>query len=136
MDVVITILRFLPVVAFAAWCLWGVDWRRAWPILAVCGWVPLVLIGIMTGVVWAFVFPSAALVSGIGKLPTGLYTIDLASGNENDLTGIKCILDREDKAAEEKAGNLKEGDTVTIAGRCEGKAIGQFLHMKYCYFPK
>lgn len=75
-------------------------------------------------------------VSGIGKLPLAGYYIDLASSNENDLTGVKCVLDKDDKAAEEKAGKLKEGDTVTIAGRCDGKAAGQFLYLRYCYFPK
>src|SRR5947209_20139510 len=64
MDAVVAVFKTLPLVAFVAWCLWGVDWRRTWPILAAGGWVPLVLIGVMAGVVWAFVFPSSALVFG------------------------------------------------------------------------
>jgi hypothetical protein len=75
MDVVITILWFLPLVAFLAWCLWGVDWRLAWPILTVGGWVPLVLIGIMVGVVWAFVVPSPALVFGFVYVPNLLWQL-------------------------------------------------------------
>ncbi|HEY1377412.1 MAG TPA: hypothetical protein VGF55_11495 [Gemmataceae bacterium] len=74
-------------------------------------------------------------VSDIGKLPLAGYYIDLASSGEGDLFGIKCILDKDDKAAEEKAGKLKAGDTITIAGRCEGKAAGQALYLRYCYFP-
>jgi hypothetical protein len=74
-------------------------------------------------------------VSGIGKLPLAGYTIDIASPAEGEL-GIKCILDKDNKEAEEKAGKLKEGDTITIAGRCEGKALGQALYLRYCYFPQ
>jgi hypothetical protein len=47
-----------------------------------------------------------------------------------------CILDKDDKSAEEKAGALKAGDKATMAGRCEGKAGGFALYLKYCYFPK
>jgi hypothetical protein len=75
-------------------------------------------------------------VSGIGKLPLAGYYIDIGMAQEGELFGIKCILDKEDKAAEERAGQLKEGDTITIAGRCEGKAAGQALYLRYCYFPK
>jgi hypothetical protein len=74
-------------------------------------------------------------VAGIGKLPLAGYYIDLGSTQEGDLFGIKCILDKNDAAAEAKAGTLKEGDTITIAGRCEGKAVGQALYLRYCYFP-
>lgn len=75
-------------------------------------------------------------VASIGKMPLAGYTIDLASSNEGDLSGVKCILDKDDKTSEGKAGKLKEGDQVTLAGRCEGKAGGQFLYLRYCYFPK
>jgi hypothetical protein len=75
MDGMMFFLKFLPVVAFPAWCLWGIDWRRGWAVLAEGGWVPLVLIGIMAGVVWAFVFPSSASVLGIFSLPNYLWQI-------------------------------------------------------------
>jgi len=74
-------------------------------------------------------------VAGIGKLPLAGYYIDVGSPGEGELFAVKCILDKDDKAAEQKAGQLKEGDTVTIAGRCEGKAAGQALYLRYCYFP-
>lgn len=74
-------------------------------------------------------------VSDIGKLPLAGYYVDLTSSGEGDVFGIKCILDKDEKGAEEKAGKLKAGDTVTIAGRCEGKAAGQALYLRYCYFP-
>jgi hypothetical protein len=52
------IKTMLPIIAFIAWCLWGINWRRAWPVLAAGGWAPFVLIGLTAGLVWAFVFPS------------------------------------------------------------------------------
>ncbi|HEX4589410.1 MAG TPA: hypothetical protein VH120_05745, partial [Gemmataceae bacterium] len=57
MDVVITILRILPLVAFVAWCLWGVDWRRAWPILAVGAWIPVALLVVTAALVWSRLAP-------------------------------------------------------------------------------
>jgi hypothetical protein len=75
-------------------------------------------------------------VASIGKMPLAGYTIDLQSSNEGDIAGVKCILLPNDKPTEEKAGKLKEGDSVTLIGKCEGKAAGQFLYLKFCYFPK
>jgi hypothetical protein len=71
----------------------------------------------------------------IGKVPLAGYFIDLGTDVEGDTFGIKCILANDDKAAEEKAGKLKAGDTVTLAGRCEGKAAGAALYLRHCYFP-
>jgi hypothetical protein len=50
---------------------------------------------------------------------------------------VMCVLDRDDKATEEKAGKLKEGDTVTLIGKCEGKALGvTAIRLMYCFVPK
>jgi hypothetical protein len=75
-------------------------------------------------------------VSDIGKLPLAGYYIDLASSQENDLFGVKCILDKDDEKTQTKAGTLKAGDTVTIVGKCEGKAAGQALYLKPCFIPE
>jgi hypothetical protein len=69
------IVKLLPVLAFVAWCLWGIDWRKGWPILAMGGWIPLVLIAVMAGVVWSLVFPTPANVFGIIPIPNGLWQI-------------------------------------------------------------
>jgi hypothetical protein len=71
-----TVVRFLPVLAFVAWCLWGIDWRKAWPVLAEGGWIPLVLIGAMAGFVWAFVFPTPAIVFGFIPMPNYLWQLE------------------------------------------------------------
>jgi hypothetical protein len=70
--------KVLPIVAFIAWCLWGVDWRKTWPVLAEGGWVPLVLVGLMAGVVWALVFPATAILFGFIPVPNGLWQIGAA----------------------------------------------------------
>jgi hypothetical protein len=67
-----SVKMLLPVVAFIAWCLWGIDWRRARPVLAVGGWAPLVLVGLMSGVVWAFMFPAQP------PIPNFLWQIGIA----------------------------------------------------------
>jgi hypothetical protein len=74
-------------------------------------------------------------VSDIGKLPLAGYYVDLASSQEGDLLGIKCILDKDDAKTQTKAGSLKAGDTVTVIGKCEGKALGQALYLKPCFIP-
>jgi hypothetical protein len=76
-------------------------------------------------------------VSGTGQMPvTGLYFLNLGSGREGELD-VMCVLDRDDKATEAKAASLKEGDTVTLIGRCEGKALGvTAIRLMYCFVPK
>jgi hypothetical protein len=66
-------LRYLPAVVLFVWCLWAVNWRKAWPILAEGGWVPLVLIAVMAAVVWSLVFPSNVIVFGFIPVANGLW---------------------------------------------------------------
>ena len=71
--------KLLPGGILVAWCLWAVDWRKLWPVLAAGGWVPLVLIGLMAAVVWALVWPSNVIVLGFLPGPeTGLVVAGLA----------------------------------------------------------
>lgn len=71
-------LQLLPGGLFTVWCLFGVNWRRAWPVLAAGGWLPLVLITTFAGAVWALVWPSTALVSGILRVPNGVWQVGAA----------------------------------------------------------
>ena len=75
-------------------------------------------------------------VSGVGKLPLAGYYVGIGTAHEDETFDIMCVLDKDDKSAEEKAGKLKVGDTVTLVGRCEGKAGGFALYFRYCFFPK
>jgi hypothetical protein len=74
-DVGRTTVRLLPVIALIAWCLWGVNWRKAWPILAEGAWVPLVLIAGFAGFVWSQVFPMTVLVLGFIPMPNVVWQL-------------------------------------------------------------
>ena len=76
-DVGQTLLKLLPGGLLTVWCLWAVNWRRTWPVLAAGGWVPLVLIGLMAAYVWSLVWPTNALVLGLfvafGDVARGMH---------------------------------------------------------------
>lgn len=42
---------------WVAWWLWGVDWAKAWGVLAQGGWVPLVLLVTLGALVWSQILP-------------------------------------------------------------------------------
>jgi hypothetical protein len=63
---------------FLAWCLWAIDWRKAWPVLASGGWMPLVLIAVMTGAVALCIWPSDLLILGLFRAPNGLWQFGAA----------------------------------------------------------
>jgi hypothetical protein len=73
-------------------------------------------------------------VGGIGKAPLLGYYVGLGSSQEGEYD-IMCFLDPDNKEAEQKAGQLKEGDTVTLIGVCDGKPGGIALRIKFCFFP-
>jgi hypothetical protein len=60
---------------FVVWCLCAVNWRRAWPILAEGGWLPLVLIGVMAALVFSAVWPSSVVVLGVLVVPNFLWQL-------------------------------------------------------------
>jgi hypothetical protein len=51
-------LHWLLLIVWIAWWLWGVNWRRAWPVLATGAWVPVALLGIVAALVWSRLAPS------------------------------------------------------------------------------
>ena len=56
-DLAWFLLRVSPVLAWLAWALWGIDWRKTWPVLARGGWVPLVLLVVLIALVWSQLLP-------------------------------------------------------------------------------
>src|SRR5205085_914737 len=48
-----------------AWWLWGVNWKKAWPVLAQGAWVPLVLLGMVGALVWAQILPGDVNLFGL-----------------------------------------------------------------------
>jgi hypothetical protein len=50
-------LHWSLLIVWVAWWLWGVNWRRAWPFLAVGGWVPVALLAVVAAFVWSRLAP-------------------------------------------------------------------------------
>jgi hypothetical protein len=70
-----SVLKVALLVLFVGWWLWGVNWRKAWPVLAEGGWMPLVLIGIMAAFVWSRIWPSTAILFGLFAVPNVLWQL-------------------------------------------------------------
>jgi hypothetical protein len=47
------ILYLLPIVLWCAWWLFCVNWKKTWPVLAGGGWVPVVLLMIVSALAWS-----------------------------------------------------------------------------------
>ena len=66
---VMAVLRFavpwLPVLAWVAWWLWGVNWRRLWPTLRQGAWAPILLLAFLVALVWTFVSPGPYTLLGL-----------------------------------------------------------------------
>ncbi len=53
---------------WAAWWLWGVNWAKAWPVLAQGAWVPLLLLIALGALVWSQILPGGVNL-GFATLP-------------------------------------------------------------------
>ncbi|HEV3255736.1 MAG TPA: hypothetical protein VG013_02530 [Gemmataceae bacterium] len=58
-DLVWFLLQWSLVIAWLAWALWGVNWRKTWPVLARGGWAPLVLLVVFIALAWSQILPEA-----------------------------------------------------------------------------
>jgi hypothetical protein len=56
-------------VVWLAWALFGINWKRAWPVLAEGAWAPVVLLTILVPLVWASLFPTAFAGLGFVVIP-------------------------------------------------------------------
>jgi hypothetical protein len=57
-------LQLLPGGLWCAWWLWGVNWKKAWPVLSRGAWVPVLLLIILAALVWSRIAPSRAPLFG------------------------------------------------------------------------
>ncbi len=78
------LLRLLPLLLWFGFWLLAVNWRKAWPVLAAGAWIPVVLLAVTAGFVWAHVQPGAGRYLGVLPLPT--YYWHLA--NVSTLVGV------------------------------------------------
>lgn len=60
-----TLLPWLPGGLWCAWFLWGVNWKRAWPMLTGGGWLPVVLLVGTSALVWSQIFPTTCRCLGV-----------------------------------------------------------------------
>ena len=60
---------WLLLIAWLAWWLWGVNWKRAWAVLAKGAWLPVLLMMILSALVWSAIAPSDYLFLGVVKVP-------------------------------------------------------------------
>ena len=56
-DVLLLGLHWWLLLFWVAWWLRGVNWKKAWPVLAQGGWVPLALLVALGALVWSQVAP-------------------------------------------------------------------------------
>ncbi len=47
------------VIAWLAWCLFGINWKKAWGVLAQGAWAPLVLAMVLVALAWSQMTPEA-----------------------------------------------------------------------------
>ncbi len=63
------ILAGLVLLAWIVWWLCGVNWRKAWPMLAAGAWAPLVLLIVAAALAWSQLFPSDSVIFGFLRMP-------------------------------------------------------------------
>jgi hypothetical protein len=57
-QVAVLLLPVLPLILWCVWWLLCVNWKKAWPILAAGGWVPIILLVLMSSLVWSRLYPT------------------------------------------------------------------------------
>lgn len=62
-------LHWFALLAWLAWWLFGVNWRKVWPVLSGGGWVPLVLLMVIAAAGWAALQPVPCPCLGFATVP-------------------------------------------------------------------
>jgi len=57
------------ILAWLAWWLWGVNWKKVWPVLAQGAWAPLVLLIVLAAMTWSRLDPVPCTCLGFMTLP-------------------------------------------------------------------
>jgi hypothetical protein len=63
----------LPLVAWCAWWLGAVNWRKCWPALARGAWVPVLLLAVVAAMVWTKVQAADCHCLGSLTIPNGWW---------------------------------------------------------------
>src|SRR5437588_13113531 len=51
-------LRWSPLILWITWWLWGVNWKKAWPVLTGGAWLALLLLVVLVALAWSQIAPS------------------------------------------------------------------------------
>jgi hypothetical protein len=70
---------WLLIVPWLAWWLWGVNWKRAWAVLAEGAWLPILLIMVIAALVWSALAPSDCTCLGVFKVPNFWWQLGAVS---------------------------------------------------------
>ena len=66
---------WLLLIIWIAWFLWGVNWNKAWRVLALGAWVPLLLAMIAGAMVWSQIAPGECTCLGFITIPNFWYQL-------------------------------------------------------------
>jgi hypothetical protein len=61
--------QYILLIVWVAWWLWGVNWKRTWPVLREGAWAPLVLLMIVTALAWSRLAPGPCECLGFAVVP-------------------------------------------------------------------
>jgi hypothetical protein len=78
---------WLLLIIWMAWFLWGVNWNKAWRVLALGAWVPLLLAMIAGAMVWSQIAPGECTCLGFITIPNFWYQL----GEVGLLVGIAML---------------------------------------------
>jgi CBS domain containing-hemolysin-like protein len=62
-------LQHALLIAWVAWWLWGVNWTKAWDVLARGGWMVVVLLTVLGALVWSAIAPGSYILFDLFQLP-------------------------------------------------------------------
>ncbi len=78
-ELLVLAVRYSPLIAWVAWWLWGVNWKKLWPVLGRGAWAPLVLIMVAAALAWSRLAPSSCDCLGIVTIPNFWWQLGCVS---------------------------------------------------------
>jgi hypothetical protein len=80
-------LRWSLVIAWLAWWLFAVDWKKVWPVLARGAWAPVLLLLLIVALVWAQLEPAEGTFLGVVSVPNFWWQL----GGVSVLTAVALL---------------------------------------------
>jgi hypothetical protein len=67
--ILLVLSKYLLVLVGLVWCLWGINWRKVWPVLAQGAWLPLAFLAFTVALVWSQIVPAQGNLLGLVNVP-------------------------------------------------------------------